>query len=66
MLIFDNILQVIKGDATGKFSQRILSSLGWELVHELKYADHVDENGSQIFKTPAPHESLKIMIKILK
>ncbi|XP_054263365.1 arylalkylamine N-acetyltransferase 1-like [Macrosteles quadrilineatus] len=58
--------KVIKGDATGMFSQKILISLGFELVHELKYADHVDENGDQIFKTPAPHESLKIMVKLLE
>lgn len=56
----------MKGDATGQFSQRILISLGWELVEEVKYADHHDENGDQIFRTPEPHESLKIMVKVFK
>ncbi|XP_046663927.1 arylalkylamine N-acetyltransferase 1 isoform X1 [Homalodisca vitripennis] len=61
----ENNFQIMKGDATGAFSQKILLSLGWKLIHELKYVDHLDENGEQIFKPPPPHQSLKIMIKKL-
>lgn len=57
--------RVLKGEATGLYSQKILQAEQFELVGETKYADCVDENGEEMFPVEKPHESLKIMIKLL-
>lgn len=59
-------MQILKGDATGLFSQKICTKNGYETIHELKYSNYKAENGEPIFKPPPQHISLKIMIKILK
>lgn len=62
----ENGFKILKGDATGSFSQKICSKNGYEIIHELKYSDYKSENGEPIFKPLPPHNSLKIMVKILK
>ncbi|XP_063221433.1 uncharacterized protein LOC134530495 [Bacillus rossius redtenbacheri] len=59
--------KVFKEDATGFFSQRVAESVGLRAVSELKYCEHIaPETGEAVFKTQPPHESLKIMVKILQ
>lgn len=57
--------QVMKTDATGAFSQRVVSSLGFITKCEINYTDYLDENGEQIFVVDPPHEKLKIMCKVI-
>ncbi|XP_065092277.1 arylalkylamine N-acetyltransferase 1 isoform X2 [Ochlerotatus camptorhynchus] len=64
-LALDRGFQVMKTDATGAFSQRVVSSLGFITKSELNYADYLDENGEQTFVVEPPHEKLKIMCKVI-
>ncbi|XP_055593344.1 arylalkylamine N-acetyltransferase 1 [Uranotaenia lowii] len=57
--------QMMKTDATGAFSQRVVSSLGFVTKCEIKYTDYLDEQGDQIFVVEQPHEKLKIMCKAI-
>lgn len=56
---------VLKGEATGLFSQKILLSDQFVAVNEVLYASKVNADGTPMFPVQAPHESLKIMIKVL-
>ncbi|XP_055624793.1 arylalkylamine N-acetyltransferase 1-like [Toxorhynchites rutilus septentrionalis] len=58
-------IKVIKTDATGAFSQRVVGSLGFVTKGEIKYKDYLDEQGDTIFVVDPPHEKLKIMCKII-
>lgn len=59
-----NGFQVMKADATGLFSQKITSSLGFNTLFEIRYEDNIDEEtGDPVFAVDPPHESLKIMYK---
>jgi hypothetical protein len=58
---------VFKEDATGLFSQRVAESLGLQTVRQIRYSDYTAEGtGEVVFKTPSPHETLKIMVKVLQ
>ncbi|XP_052871208.1 arylalkylamine N-acetyltransferase 1-like [Anopheles cruzii] len=61
----DNGFRVMKTDATGLFSQRVASSLGFTDRHEVKYDEYLDEHGRPVFHVGAPHDRLKIMYKTL-
>lgn len=56
---------VIKGEATGLFSQKILQADDFVVIGEAKYATKRNADGSPMFPVQAPHESLKIMMKVL-
>lgn len=59
-----NGFQVMKADATGLFSQKISSSLGFSTLVEIRYDEFIDaETGYPVFHVDPPHESLKIMFK---
>lgn len=56
----------MKTDATGLFSQRVASSLGFVTRHEVKYEDYLDQDGVHpVFRVGPPHDRLKIMYKTL-
>lgn len=55
----------MKSDATGLFSQKVSTSLGFITCTELRYDEYVDENNKRIFSVEPPHESFKLMCKIL-
>ncbi|XP_058463088.1 uncharacterized protein LOC131437632 [Malaya genurostris] len=57
--------QIMKTDATGAFSQRVVSSLGFITKSEIKYSEYLDGDGDQIFVVEPPHEKLKIMYKVI-
>ncbi|RZF35578.1 hypothetical protein LSTR_LSTR005106 [Laodelphax striatellus] len=58
--------KVFKEDATGLFSQKIAASLGHETVYQMEYSSYTNKEGDIIFNTPSPHNSLKIMVKLLQ
>lgn len=59
--------KLLKEDATGLFSQRVAESLGLETVHQVRYSDYTaKDTGEVVFNTPTPHDTLKIMVKILQ
>lgn len=55
----------MKTDATGLFSQKISESLGFVTCSEVRYNEYTDSNNCTIFEVESPHESLKIMFKLL-
>lgn len=57
--------RVLKGEATGLFSQKILLAGHFEPISEAPYADMRNADGSAMFAVQPPHESLKIMMKVL-
>lgn len=57
---------VLKGEATGLFSQKILLSENFVPISEALYAHRRNPDGSPMFPVHPPHESLKIMMKILE
>ncbi|XP_069674095.1 arylalkylamine N-acetyltransferase 1-like [Periplaneta americana] len=59
--------KLLKEDATGFFSQRVAESLGLQTVHQVRYCDYTAEDtGEVVFKPPTPHDTLKIMVKVLQ
>lgn len=59
------IQQVMKSDATGLFSQRVQTSLGFKPCLELRYDEYCDENKKPIFVVEPPHEVFQILYKYL-
>lgn len=59
-----NGFSVMKADATGLFSQKISSSLGFKTLVEVRYDSYI-EDGVPVFRVAAPHVSLKIMYKCI-
>ncbi|GAB0098972.1 uncharacterized protein DMENIID0001_147870 [Sergentomyia squamirostris] len=60
----ENDFRVMKSDATGLFSQKIFSSLGFATKAEYSYGV---ENGRMAdLKVDPPHEKLKIMYKLIE
>ncbi|KFB37543.1 AGAP011168-PA-like protein [Anopheles sinensis] len=57
--------RIMKTDATGMFSQRVASSLGFATRHEVLYDDYCDQDGRPVFHVGEPHDRLKIMYKAL-
>ncbi|XP_055923953.1 arylalkylamine N-acetyltransferase 1 [Eupeodes corollae] len=58
--------KVLKADATGIFSQKIIRSCGFESLHEVHYAKYTDECGKPILPVEAPHIKLEILFKNLE
>ncbi|BET01089.1 unnamed protein product [Nesidiocoris tenuis] len=58
--------KIFKTDTTGLFSQRTLLKLGHEPILEKRYEDILSPEGERIFNTSPPHDSFKIMIKVLE
>lgn len=56
---------VLKGEATGLFSQKILLSEQFVPISEAMYSDKFNADGTPMFPVQPPHESLKIMVKVL-
>ncbi|XP_077300701.1 arylalkylamine N-acetyltransferase 1-like [Arctopsyche grandis] len=62
----DNGFKIMKGDATGAYSQKMAEGLGFGTLIELNYKDYLDPGtGLPVFEVPTPHETLKIMTKRL-
>ncbi|XP_037822792.1 dopamine N-acetyltransferase [Lucilia sericata] len=57
--------KLMKADATGIFSQKILKSSGFEVLLEQYYNKYVDEFGQPILKVEAPHIKLQLLYKLL-
>lgn len=55
----------MKSDATGLYSQKISESMGFITCAEIRYNEYTDKNNCPIFAVEPPHESLKIMYKLL-
>lgn len=51
-------------DCTSYYSAQIAQRLGMKCIHEIAYADFVDENGEQIFKPLPIHTHLKRFVKL--
>lgn len=58
--------KVMKADATGIFSQKIIKSCGFETLHEIYYAKYTDESGEPILPVESPHIKLEILFKKLE
>lgn len=58
--------KVLKADATGIFSQKIIKSCGFETLHEIYYAKYTDECGRLILPVEPPHIKLEILYKKLE
>lgn len=56
---------LLRADATGIFSQKILRSQGFEPISEQLYAKYKDSEGSIILPVEAPHIKLQILTKQL-
>ncbi|XP_045480542.1 arylalkylamine N-acetyltransferase 1-like [Harmonia axyridis] len=56
---------VLKVDATSFFTQKILEKFGFETVKTVVYHDYRDADGKYIYNTPPPHDTYKIMTKVL-
>ncbi|XP_034098570.1 arylalkylamine N-acetyltransferase 1 [Drosophila sulfurigaster albostrigata] len=57
---------LLKADATGIFSQKILRSQGFEAFSEQLYAKYRDDEGRIILPVEAPHIKLQLLTKELK
>ncbi|XP_055388889.1 arylalkylamine N-acetyltransferase 1 [Condylostylus longicornis] len=55
--------EIIKADATGMFSQKLLRSHGFDIMTELYYDKYVDEFGKPILKVESPHIKLQLLYK---
>ncbi|KOB69112.1 N-acetyltransferase 2 [Operophtera brumata] len=64
-LALEHEFRLFKVDATGHYSQRICRSLGMAELKKVSYEDYTDELGEPIFRIPAPHHALCIMVKEL-
>lgn len=61
----ENDFRMMKLDATSLFTQKVSASLGYLMRSEYRYDEYVDENNERIFDVEPPHESSKIMYKLL-
>lgn len=57
--------QLLKADATGIFSQKILCSQGFQPFSEQLYAKYTNDVGEIILPVEAPHIKLQLLIKQL-
>ncbi|KAH8418998.1 hypothetical protein KR222_011871 [Zaprionus bogoriensis] len=57
--------RLLRADATGMFSQKILRSQGFEPRSEKLYAKYTDEQGCIILPVEAPHIKLQLLTKEL-
>lgn len=58
--------RLLKADATGIFSQKILRSQGFECFSEQLYAKYKDDQGRIILPVESPHIKLQLLTKQLK
>ncbi|XP_073831143.1 arylalkylamine N-acetyltransferase-like 7 isoform X2 [Musca autumnalis] len=58
--------KLMKADATGIFSQKILKSNGFEVLLEQYYNKYVDEFGQPILNVESPHIKLQLLYKVLE
>ncbi|GBP10311.1 Dopamine N-acetyltransferase [Eumeta japonica] len=58
--------ELMKADATGLFSQKILKSNGFEVLSEQYYDKYVDEFGRILLPVESPHIKLQLLYKLLK
>ncbi|XP_068158329.1 arylalkylamine N-acetyltransferase 1 [Drosophila tropicalis] len=58
--------RLLKADATGIFSQKILRTNGFEMASEQLYAKYKDKNDQLILPVEAPHLKLQLLIKHLR
>ncbi|XP_030378358.1 dopamine N-acetyltransferase [Scaptodrosophila lebanonensis] len=56
---------IMKADATGIFSQKILRSNGFEMLSEQLYGKYTDAQGQIILPVEAPHIKLQLLYKRL-
>ena len=56
---------MLKADATGICSQKIVSSSGFKFLSERYYGKYVNENGEPILEVEAPHLKLVLFYKDL-
>lgn len=61
----ENGFRLLKMDATSMFTQKVAASLGYLTRSEYRYDEYVDENNERIFDVEPPHQSNKIMYKLL-
>ncbi|XP_017016903.1 arylalkylamine N-acetyltransferase-like 2 [Drosophila kikkawai] len=54
--------RLVSVDCTSVYSARLVQRLGYELVHTLRYADHLDASGQQVVTPPPPHESIQTFV----
>ncbi|XP_037933275.1 dopamine N-acetyltransferase-like [Teleopsis dalmanni] len=57
--------KLMKADATGIFSQKILKSNGFELLIEQYYNKYTDEFGYPVLNVESPHIKLQLLYKYL-
>ncbi|KAH8251138.1 hypothetical protein KR038_005764, partial [Drosophila bunnanda] len=53
---------LVSVDCTSVYSARLMQRLNYELVHTLRYADHLDASGQQVVTPPPPHESVQTFV----
>ncbi|XP_067619904.1 uncharacterized protein [Eurosta solidaginis] len=58
--------QLMKADATGIFSQKILKSNGFKVLSEFYYDKYTDEFGKPLLLVEAPHIKLQLLYKLLE
>lgn len=61
----ENGFKLIKSDATSFITYKICAPLGFVVCSEKRFDEYLDANGEQIFHTESPHESNKILCKLL-
>ncbi|KAH8245347.1 hypothetical protein KR032_009377, partial [Drosophila birchii] len=58
----DQGYRLVSVDCTSVYSARLMQRLSYELVHSLRYADHLDACGQQVVTPPPPHESVQTFV----
>lgn len=61
----ENGFRLLKMDATSMFTQKVATSLNYLTRSEYRYDEYYDENNQRIFDVEPPHQSNKIMYKLL-
>lgn len=63
-----NGYQVMKADATGVISQRILAQQGFKILYEVRYnnGEEAEEENMASFIVEPPHDALRIMYKCIR
>lgn len=62
----ENEFRMLKMDATSMFTQKVAASLGYLTRSEYRYDEYLDEYNERIFDVEEPHQSNKIMYKLLE
>jgi hypothetical protein len=60
-------VQVLQEGATDLFSQRVAGSMGLQAVRQIRYCHCTAEHTGEVaFSMLSPHDTLKIMVKVLQ